>query len=51
MGPALSERELLHRMRRTASRHRFLASRIGQGLHGTVTPPAIQRNFLENPAR
>ena len=23
---------------------------IGQGYHGTVTPPAIQRNILENPA-
>ena len=25
-------------------------SLIGQGYHGTVTPPAIQRNILENPA-
>ena len=23
---------------------------IGQGYHGTITPPAIQRNILENPA-
>jgi glycine dehydrogenase len=25
-------------------------SLLGQGYHGTVTPPAIQRNILENPA-
>jgi glycine dehydrogenase len=48
--PPLSERELLHRMRRTASKNRVLTSLIGQGFHGTVTPPAIQRNILENPA-
>jgi glycine dehydrogenase len=27
-----------------------LVSLIGQGYHGTVTPPAIQRNIFENPA-
>ena len=49
-GRPLSERELLHRMRETAGRNRVLTSLIGQGYHGTVTPPAIQRNILENPA-
>ncbi|MEL6463551.1 MAG: aminomethyl-transferring glycine dehydrogenase [Pseudomonadota bacterium] len=49
-GKAKSERELLHHMRVTASKNTVLTSLIGQGYHGTVTPPAIQRNILENPA-
>ena len=32
------------------ARTKVLTSLIGQGYHGTVTPPAIQRNILENPA-
>ena len=46
----LSEHELLARMRRVAGRNKVLTSLIGQGYYGTVTPPAIQRNILENPA-
>ncbi|MDU8909935.1 aminomethyl-transferring glycine dehydrogenase [Aestuariicoccus sp. MJ-SS9] len=49
-GKAMSERELLHHMRVTASKNKVLTSLIGMGYHGTVTPPAIQRNILENPA-
>ena len=49
-GKAKSERELLHHMRVTASKNIVLTSLIGQGYHGTVTPPVIQRNILENPA-
>ncbi len=49
-GKPKSERELLFHMRRTASKNKVLTSLIGQGYHGTVTPPAIQRNILENPA-
>ncbi|MAY88732.1 MAG: glycine dehydrogenase (aminomethyl-transferring) [Pseudooceanicola sp.] len=49
-GKPLSERELLYRMRKTAAKNKVLTSLIGQGYHGTVTPPAIQRNILENPA-
>ncbi|MEQ9261440.1 MAG: aminomethyl-transferring glycine dehydrogenase [Roseovarius sp.] len=49
-GKALSERELMHKMRMTGAKNRVLTSLIGQGYHGTVTPPAIQRNILENPA-
>ena len=49
-GKAKSERELMHHMRVTAAKNRVLVSMIGQGYHGTVTPPAIQRNILENPA-
>jgi len=49
-GPALSEQAALHRLRQVAGKNRVLTSLIGQGYHGTVTPPAIQRNILENPA-
>jgi len=46
----MSERELLHHMRKVAAKNKVLTSLIGQGYHGTVTPPVIQRNVLENPA-
>ena len=49
-GKPKSERELLWHMRRVAERNTVLTTMIGQGYHGTVTPPAIQRNILENPA-
>ncbi|MEQ8256273.1 MAG: aminomethyl-transferring glycine dehydrogenase [Roseovarius confluentis] len=49
-GKPKSERELMHEMRMVASQNKVLVSLIGQGYHGTVTPPAIQRNILENPA-
>ncbi|MCC1493781.1 aminomethyl-transferring glycine dehydrogenase [Cognatishimia sp. F0-27] len=49
-GKPLSERELMQRMRAVAGQNRVLTSLIGQGYHGTVTPPAIQRNIFENPA-
>ncbi|MDX1782319.1 MAG: glycine dehydrogenase (aminomethyl-transferring), partial [Thalassovita sp.] len=49
-GKALSERQMLRRMREVANRNKVLTSLIGMGYHGTVTPPAIQRNILENPA-
>ncbi|MDO5621022.1 MAG: aminomethyl-transferring glycine dehydrogenase [Paracoccus sp. (in: a-proteobacteria)] len=46
----LSEAGLLARMREVAAKNRVMTSLIGQGYYGTVTPPAIQRNILENPA-
>ena len=49
-GRARSEREMLHQARVTASKNKVLRSLLGQGYHGTVTPPVIQRNVLENPA-
>ena len=45
-----SERELLFQMRKIADQNQVFTTMIGQGYHGTVTPPAIQRNILENPA-
>ena len=48
--PALSESELLAKMRAIASRNCLMVSLIGQGYYGTHLPPVIQRNVLENPA-
>ena len=50
LGPALSEPELLAKMREVASRNRPMTSLIGQGYYGTHLPTVIQRNVLENPA-
>ena len=49
-GEPMSERELIWRMRQTARKNQVFTTMIGMGWHGTVTPPAIQRNILENPA-
>ena len=49
-GKPLSERELLYHMRQVALKNTVFTTMIGQGYYGTVTPPAIQRNILENPA-
>ncbi len=49
-GRAQSEREMLHNMRVVAGKNKVMRSLLGQGYHGTVTPPVIQRNILENPA-
>ena len=49
-GKPKSERQLLWHMRQVAKKNQVFSSMIGQGYHGTITPPAIQRNILENPA-
>ncbi len=46
----LSENDLLSYMRSIANKNDVFASMIGQGYYGTITPPVIQRNILENPA-
>ncbi|KGK80925.1 glycine dehydrogenase [Thalassobacter stenotrophicus] len=48
--PQMTEHAVLAEMRRLADKNTVLTSMIGQGYYGTVTPPAIQRNILENPA-
>jgi len=49
-GRAESERQVLFHMRQVAKKNTRMVTLIGQGYYGTVTPPAIQRNILENPA-
>jgi glycine dehydrogenase len=45
-----AEHEVIAELRELAGRNRVLTSMIGLGYHGTVTPPVILRNVLENPA-
>jgi glycine dehydrogenase len=47
---ALSETQALARLRDLAGQNTVFTSLIGQGYHGTILPPVIQRNILENPA-
>ncbi|PWK59274.1 aminomethyl-transferring glycine dehydrogenase [Roseicyclus mahoneyensis] len=46
----MSEAALLDHMRAIAGKNKPMVQMIGQGYWGTHTPPAIQRNVLENPA-
>ena len=46
---ALSEAELLATLRGLSEENVEARSFIGMGYHGTVLPPVIQRNVLENP--
>jgi glycine dehydrogenase len=48
--PALTEIEVLNRLREHAERNTVATSMIGMGYYGTVTPPVLLRNVLENPA-
>ncbi|WP_420455949.1 aminomethyl-transferring glycine dehydrogenase [Rubrivirga sp.] len=46
---ARSERELLDELAGLAALNETARSYIGMGYHGTILPPVIQRNVLENP--
>jgi glycine dehydrogenase len=46
---ALGEQEALAELRGIMGRNKVFKPFIGMGYHGTVTPPVIQRNILENP--
>ena len=48
--PAVSESQVLDRLRELAAHNQVLTSMIGMGYYGTITPPVILRNVLENPA-
>ena len=48
--PARTEVIVLTRLREIAARNEVLTSLIGMGYTGTVTPPVVARNVLENPA-
>ncbi len=45
----VGEAAVIGELRGLAERNRRLRSLIGQGYHGTLTPPVIGRNVLENP--
>ena len=47
--PAIDEAATIAELRGLAERNTLKKSLIGQGYHGTVTPPVILRNVLENP--
>ncbi len=49
LGPALGERAMLEDLRGLAGKNEVWRSCIGMGYVGTVTPPVILRNILENP--
>src|SRR5262249_56224944 len=46
----ISETEALQKLRIIADKNKIFTSLIGQGNYGTILPPVIQRNVLENPA-
>ncbi|MCH7793336.1 MAG: hypothetical protein IID31_13775, partial [Planctomycetes bacterium] len=49
LGQPRGEHELLSELRAMAGRNKVFRSCIGMGYHGTITPPVILRNVLENP--
>jgi len=45
----VGEREAIEALRSMMGQNRVLRSLIGLGYYGSITPPVIQRNVLENP--
>nr|WP_218061547.1 aminomethyl-transferring glycine dehydrogenase [Ameyamaea chiangmaiensis] len=50
LGDAMTETQALAYLKAMADENRVMTSMIGQGYYGTVLPPVILRNILENPA-
>lgn len=50
VGAGKSEVEVISELRTIASQNKVLHSLIGTGYYGTIVPPVIKRNVLENPA-
>lgn len=48
--PAMTEVEVVQRLRVLADKNTVVPSLLGLGYHDTITPPIIQRKVLENPA-
>ncbi|MBP5858296.1 aminomethyl-transferring glycine dehydrogenase [Marivibrio halodurans] len=46
---SISERRTQSALRAMAQRNKVFRSMIGAGYHGTITPPVILRNVMENP--
>ncbi len=47
---AKSEVEVIAELRKLAAKNEVFTSLIGNGYYGTITPPVIKRNVLENPS-
>ncbi|MFM2180357.1 MAG: hypothetical protein RL192_519 [Actinomycetota bacterium] len=47
---ALTEVQAIEELRKMADKNKLFTSFIGCGYYGTITPPVILRNVLENPA-
>jgi glycine dehydrogenase len=47
---AISEVEAIEELKELANKNHVIKSLIGLGYYGTITPPVILRNVLENPA-
>jgi glycine dehydrogenase len=48
--PSLTEVEAIEALRAMADKNKVFTSFIGCGYYGTITPPVVLRNVLENPA-
>ncbi len=49
MDPPRTESAILDELRHLAGKNKVFRSFIGMGYYGTITPPVVQRNVLENP--